>query len=314
MVSKVKAVVLALLLGLMLSLFYWCPPALVEAMSLGLHQPRLVQRDITYSTIGDVPLKMDVYCCQDRNVPGPAVVYIHGGGWYSGDKARGAGQWDIPELVAHGYLVASVNYRLAPRYKFPSQIEDVKCAIRFLRANADAYGIDPRRIGVFGDSAGGHLAALAGVTDSTSGFGVWGGYHEQSDRVQAVVDMCGPSDLTLIYQQNNSMHIEHVFGTADPSSPIIRQASPITHISVDDPPFLILHGDQDDEVRLEQSEILYRRLRASGVQSTLMVVNNGGHGFEPVGGVTSPTRKEITRHIVGFFDRQLKRPEPTIYR
>ncbi len=306
MMSKVKASVWLLILGMVLSLFFWWQPSLAKAISLGLYQSCLVQRDITYVNIDDISLKMDIYYRQHGDILMPTVVYVHGGGWYSGDKTCGAGQRDIPELVAHGYLVAAIDYRLAPRFKFPAQIEDVKCAIRFLRANADTYSIDPARIGIFGDSAGGHLAALAGVTDYSSGFGVSGGYYDQSDGVQAVVDMFGPADLTLTYQQNNSMHIEHVFGTIDPLSPIIKQASPVTYVSDDAPPFLILHGEQDNEVRLEQSEILYQRLTAANVPVSLIVVSNSGHGLEPVGGTAFPNRHEITRLIVDFFDKYLK--------
>ena len=200
----------------------------------------------------------------------------------------------------------AVNYRLAPRYKFPAQIEDVKCAIRFLRNNADTYGINPLSIGVFGDSAGGHLAALAGVTGSGAGFGISGGYQDGVDRVQAVVDMYGPADLSLICQQNQTPHMEHVFGTADPTSSIIKQASPITHVSSDDPPFLIIHGDQDNEVLLEQSKIMYERLSTAGVPATLMIMNNYGHRFKQVRGTISPTRAEITNTIVDFFDEHLK--------
>ncbi len=310
-ISKGSIGGIALVLGLALFLFNWWHPSILEAACCRLFKSCIMECDITYGTIDNVNLKMDIYYLQKTEKSRPAVIYIHGGGWYSGDKSGGAGQSDIPELVAHGYLVAAVNYRLAPRHKFPAQIEDVKCAIRFLRNNADTYGINPLSIGVFGDSAGGHLAALAGVTDMGSGFGISGGYQEQTDRVQAVVDMYGPADLSLICQQDQTPHMEHVFGTADPKSSIIKQASPITHVSSDDPPFLIIHGDQDNEVLLEQSKIMYERLVTAGVPTTMITVNNCGHRFTPASGTTSPTRAEITNIIVDFFDEHLKRSGST---
>jgi acetyl esterase/lipase len=263
-----------------------------------------VERDITYATADGVALKMDIYYPKTATAAVPALVYIHGGGWTGGDKGSGAGTVDTPELLSRGYLVAAVNYRLAPQYKFPAQIEDVKCAIRFLRANAPAYGIDPTRIGAWGGSAGGHLVALLGVTDSSAGFEGSCGYADQSSRVQAVVDLFGPADLTVNF--GPSSKLEQVFGTSDPKSEIASRASPVTWVTGDDPPFLIIHGDKDEVVPLSQSQILYDRLVAGGVPVTLVVVKNGGHGFTPTGGPISPSRSEITKMIANFFDRCLK--------
>ena len=308
--GSIGGILLALILILLL--FNWWQPTALKTVYFRLCKSYVIERDITYGTIADVDLKMDVYCCQNTGVPRPAVIYIHGGGWYSGDKSYALKRHDIPELLDQGYLVAAIDYRLAPRYKFPAQIEDVKCAIRFLRANADTYGIDPLSIGLLGDSAGGHLAALAGVYDNGTGFGISGGNREQADKVQAVVDIYGPTDLALICQQDNTLHMEHVFGTADPSSPIIKQASPVTHVSSDDPPFLILHGDQDKDVSLEQSRILYQRLSTAGVSADLVMVNNCGHRFTPVDGVAGLTHNEITNIIVSFFDKHLKNSASTV--
>ena len=265
-----------------------------------------VERDVTYGTADGVALKMDIYYPKVANGPVPAVVYVHGGGWTKGDKASGAGQRDIAELIARGYLVPAVNYRLAPQYKFPAQIEDVKCAIRFLRASAATYGLDPGRIGAWGGSAGGHLVALLGLTDVSAGFEGSGGYANQSSRVQAVVDMFGPADLTVGFEGNKSPLIEQVFGTSDHASQIIKQASPVMYVSKDDPPFLILHGEKDNVVPLGQSQALYQRLASAGVPVALIIVKNGGHGLMPVGGLITPARAEITKIIANFFDRYLK--------
>ena len=287
-------VILVAVLGLILS-----------AGSIYAFQSPRVDRDIVYCDCLGTPLEMDLYYPYPVGDAMPVVLYIHGGGWYSGDKSSGVGQVEIPELVRRGYLVAAVNYRLAPRYQFPAQIEDVKCAVRYLRANADSFGLDPDRIGVFGDSAGGHLAALLGVTDKSSGFDSSGGCLEGSSRVQAVVDLFGPADLTLAFQQQWSLIIEHVFNTSDPESPLIRQASPVTYVSSDDAPFLIIHGDRDDQVFLNQSQELYAGLTSAGVPAELVVVQNAGHNFIPADEI-SPDRGEITNLIGDFFDRYLK--------
>ena len=287
-------VILVAVLGLILS-----------AGSIYAFQSPRVDRDIVYCDCQGTTLEMDLYYPYPVGDAMPVVLYIHGGGWYSGDKSSGVGQVEITELVRRGYLVAAVNYRLAPRYQFPAQIEDVKCAVRYLRANADSFGLDPDRIGVFGDSAGGHLAALLGVTDKSSGFDSSGGCLEGSSRVQAVVDLFGPADLTLAFQQQWSLIIEHVFNTSDPESPMVRQASPVTYVSSDDAPFLIIHGDRDDQVFLNQSQELYAGLTSAGVPAELVVVQNAGHNFIPAD-ETSPDRGEITNLIGDFFDRYLK--------
>lgn len=198
--------------------------ALVGCMaSDGVSQSGWVDRNVTYCVMDGVALNMDIYYPLGTNGPAPVAVYVHGSGWTSGDKARGEGVRDISELVARGYMVAAVNYRLAPRYKFPAQIEDVKCAIRFLRANAERYHLHPEKIGAWGGSAGGHLVALLGVTDATAGWDV-GEYLAQSSRVQAVVDMFGPTDLTVLFEGANAHLLEQVFGTSDRTSEATRLA------------------------------------------------------------------------------------------
>jgi len=265
-----------------------------------------IERDVTYSVTDGVALKMDIYYPEVAEGTVPAVLYVHGGGWTKGDKRSGAGASEIPELISHGYLVAAINYRLAPQYKFPAQIEDVKCAVRFLRANAANYGIDPDHIGAWGGSAGGHLVALLGVTDATADFEGNGGYADQSSRVQAVVDMFGPSDLTVAFEGANTRLLEQVFGTTDHNSDIVKQASPVTWVSSDDPPFLILHGEKDTLVPPSQSEILHDQLIATGVPATLTIVENAGHGFAPAGGTIDPSRTTITKMVADFFDKYLK--------
>lgn len=263
-----------------------------------------VERDVTYAKASGVNLKMDIYYPRKASGPVPVAVYVHGGAWSEGDRTWVTAPLDIGELIDRGYMICAIDYRLAPRYKFPAQIEDAKCAIRFLRANASKYGIDPTRIGAWGESAGGHLAALLGLTDSGAGLEGLGGYSDQSSRVQAVVDIAGPSDLTALPEQ--SQLLEQVFGTSNPESEVLKRASPVTYISKDDPPFLILHGDTDDVIPLSQSQILYDRLVSAGVPATLVVVKNCGHVFMPEGGPITPTRAELSKMVADFFDRYLR--------
>lgn len=267
--------------------------------------PRPTEPDVTYCVMANVPLKMDIYRPPGSTTPTPALLYVHGGGWMSGDKRSGEGSRDIAELLARGYFIAAVNYRLAPRYKFPAMIEDVKCAVRFLRANAGRYNINPDRIGAWGGSAGGHLVALLGTADETAGWDV-GQYLEQSSRVQAVVDMFGPTDLTVLFEGANPALIQQVFGTSDRNSETLKRASPVNWVSSDDSPFLILHGERDPLVPVSQSQIFYEKLQAANVPATLVIVKNAGHGFTPMGGPISPTRQELTTMMGDFFDQYLK--------
>ncbi len=258
-----------------------------------------VEKDVTYCTMDEVALKMDVYYPFENHGRFAVAMYVHGGGWRKGDKSGGAGETEFAELQKAGFLVVSVNYRLAPEYEFPAMIEDVKCAVRSLRAHADEYNLDPNRIGVFGSSAGGHLVSMLGATDESAGFDV-GEYLEFSSRAQAVVDMFGPADLTAVIA-NASDTVENAFGDFDRAL-----ASPVTYATPDDPPFLILHGEKDTLVPIEQSEELLAVLQAAGVQAELVPVSNAGHGFKPEGGQISPTRVEISQLIVNFFLETLK--------
>ena len=279
---------------------------MVFAVFAAPHIPAGAQRvvlDVTYSTVEGINLKMDIYYPKAEGSSYPAVMYVHGGGWTGGSKSGGAGMYDIPTLLAHGYVVVSIDYRLAPRWKFPAQIEDVKCAVRYLRSHSQDLSIDPNRIGAYGGSAGGHLVALLG-TSPDSEFSAdcpSGG----SARVQAVVDMFGPADFSQ-FGFNKSDKAFQVFGASDVTDPILAQASPVTWVSPDDTPFLILHGDKDPVVPLSQSQILYDRLQAAGVPAELVVVKNAGHGFKQTGGAIDPSRSDISEMIATFFDRWLK--------
>jgi acetyl esterase/lipase len=164
-----------------------------------------------------------------------------------GDKSEGAGIGDQSALTAADFLYFSINYRLAPEYKFPAMIEDVKCAVRYLRAHASQYNLDPQRVGALGGSAGGHLVSLLGLSNELAGWDVVE-YLDQSSRVQAVVDYFGPADLTdssFDTERAENRAVE-VFGATNQSDPLLAAASPVTYATPDDPPFFIAHGDKDD--------------------------------------------------------------------
>jgi acetyl esterase/lipase len=265
------------------------------------------QSDLTYCTTDQgLELKMDFYRPQAAEGPLPLVVYVHGGGWTGGDKEDMLMRMFKGELLERGYALASLNYRLAPEYKFPAQIQDVKCAIRRLRAQATTYGIDPERIGALGASAGGHLVALLGASDQGAGWDN-GQYAGQSSRVAAVVDLFGPSDLPVMFAENGERVAWLVFGASSIEDPLLLAYSPVTYVTPDDPPFLLLHGEQDELVLLEQSQILKEKLEAAGAPVELVVVANAGHGFRPVGGGSiEPRLRELVRLTVDFFDQHLK--------
>ena len=263
--------------------------------------------DLTYCTADDgTELKMDAYWPMQPAGPAPAILFVHGGGWEAGTKMDTPGMNYFLELTRRGYFIASIDYRLAPAAPFPASIEDVKCAVRSLRAHAAQYNLDPQRIGAWGASAGGHLVSLLGASDQSAGWDV-GQYLDQSSRVQAVVDMFGIHDLTTEYLVGNWRELDWiVFRAKSPADPILKQASSTTYASADDPPFLILHGDLDASVPYTQSQILHDALRAHGVPSTYMLIHNAEHGFGAYGGPIEPPYAEIAPTILGFFDRHLR--------
>lgn len=261
-------------------------------------------RDVAYGT--DPAMTLDLYR-PAASGPRPVAVYVHGGGWKDGDKSRLGTAFAIPELIQRGYLVVTVNYRLAPAARFPAQIEDVKCAIRFLRAHATEYALNPERIGAWGGSAGGHLVALLGTSDASAGLEGSCGWADQSSRVQAVVDMFGPVDLTPTFPDTYQRNGADVFGATSLQDPVLVRASPITYVSKDDPPFLLIHGTEDNLVPIQQSEAFAEKLKAAGVPVSLLPVQHAGHSLMPASGDPTPGRAEVATAIADFFDKYLLR-------
>lgn len=274
------------------------------AQTAALPEPhRGVERDITYCEADGVPLKADIYFAQSSPGGSPLLIFIHGGGWTSGSRSGGMGFEGLPPLTAAGYTLASIDYRLAPQYKMPDMIRDVKCAVRSFRAHAAEYGIDPERIAVLGASAGGQLAAMIGTADASAGFDT-GEYSRYSSRVRAVVDMAGPADFRTPFFSNYRQAALQIFGTSDPNDPLFQASSPVNWVSPDDPPFLILHGEKDESVPLSQSQELYEKLTAAGVRAELVVIHNAGHAMDSPD--QSPTRAELVQKILEFLQTNLK--------
>ncbi|GBD36371.1 Carboxylesterase NlhH [bacterium HR36] len=281
----------------------------VVAFGLGQEKPKpkppavpagtQVLRDLAYVPNGHERQKLDLYLPKEGARPLPLVVWIHGGGWRAGSKEGVPLLW----LLERGYAVASVNYRLSQHAPFPAQIYDCKAAIRWLRASASKYGIDPNRFGVAGGSAGGHLVALLGtggeVKELEGDLGTTG----VSSRVQAVCDIYGPADFLRFEPMNRDPKSPISLllgGTVEEKKDSARLASPVTHVSKDDPPFLILHGTADKTVPISQSEIFERALKQAGVEVTLVKIEGAGHGGPQF------NTPEIRKTIADFFDKHLR--------
>ena len=261
-----------------------------------------VVRDVEYGTGGGRPLRMHLVRPKSPPAdPMPAVVFIHGGGWRAGN--RDAGLRPLTHLAQRGYFGATIEYRLSGESRFPAQIEDCKGAVRFLRSRAEEYRIDPDRIAAWGPSAGGHLAALLGTSGDVKELEGTGGHAGFSSRVQAVVDWFGPTDFLRMgrnridHDSGNSPESLLVGGPIRENREKVARANPITYVTPDDPPFLVMHGDRDDLVPLNQSELLAEALRKADVPVELHVVQGAGHGFRGA---------EVEAKVDAFLDKHLK--------
>jgi acetyl esterase/lipase len=280
--------------------------ALLTFVSSAIAQPRAaatngakVLRDLPYVENGHQRNKLDLYLPQDAKGPLPVVVWIHGGAWWAGSKDGCRAAW----LTGRGYAVASVNYRLSQHAVFPAQIEDCKAAIRWLRANAGKYHLDADHIGVWGESAGGHLVAMLGTAGGVKELEGTGGNADKSSHVQCVVDWFGPTDLVRITEKDDKPDgpvAKLIGGRVHDNREKAKKASPLYYVDKDSAPFLIMHGDKDKLVPLEQSEILADALSKAGVEAKLQVIKDNGHGGP---GFTTPESRKM---IEEFFDKHLK--------
>ncbi len=243
-------------------------------------------REIEFAKVGEHSLKLDIYLPEKVEDP-KLLVWVHGGAWRRGSKEK----MQIPGLLDHGFAIASVSYRLSPVAKFPAQIHDIKAAIRFLRAHEDKYGYDAEKVIIAGSSAGGHLAAHVGVTNGHAELeGDIGEHEDQSSDVAAIVDFYGPTNFMTILHQSTphglSVRVpalELLLG-AQPEkvSELAKLASPVFHVDKNDPPLLLIHGDQDPQVPINQSHELHGAYKSEGLADRvkLEVIHGGLHGGE----------------------------------
>ena len=266
------------------------------------------EKKLTYLNVEYVPggherQKLDIYLPEKEKYtkPVPIVVWIHGGAWLAGSKENCRSR----VFLKDGFAAASINYRLSQHAIFPAQIEDCKAAIRYLRANAKKYNIDPNHIGVWGSSAGGHLVALLGTTSDVKYFDKGPNLHVSSS-VQAVCDFFGPTDFTKMSDFESSMDHDAadspesklVGGPVQEKKDACKRANPITYVSRKDPPFLIVHGDKDPLVPHNQSELFYEALKKENVDAKFHTVKGGGHGFRDA---------QVNRMVQEFFIKYLKK-------
>jgi acetyl esterase/lipase len=232
--------------------------------------------------------------------PAPVVVFVHGGAWLYGSRREGFFVDALsPALVARGFAVAAVDYRLAGRHPWPAQIEDVKCAVRFLRANATALGIDSDRVAAWGESAGGHLVAMLAANRAEFESGP---YLDRSSQVQAVLDVAGPADLDAAdWPASSQEWIREVFGS---DRERLRAVSPVTYLTRDVPPFLLIHGDRDDVVPYTQSLELARRLRMVGASVRFVTAEGASHDPN-TGDAVRPPGAELVSIAVDFLATEL---------
>ena len=284
---------------------FWRVKQLLKMFRLQIPKSLVYIQDVEFTKGRERPLKMDIL--RSRTLPAqpmPGLVWIHGGAWREGNKEEGFKP--LLPFARQGYLCASIEYRLSHEAIFPAQIEDCKCAIRFLRAHAKEFHLDCDRIGVWGRSAGGHLAALLGTTHHVKELEGDGGWENFSSRVQAVCDWFGPTDFLKI--DDFPRKVKHSAADAPEAlligGPVWQhqekavKANPIAYVTKDAPPFLIVHADDDLIVPLNQSQLLFEALQQAGVEVALEIVRGGGHGKN----FDSPS---LLKNLKNFFARHL---------
>lgn len=278
--------------------------------------PGIVYEQVPSRGYQNVAMEMDLLKPDSREKL-PAVIYITGGGFINANRANAI--QERMRLAEEGYAVASITYRVAPTAVFPEPLEDVKAAVRYLKANAGRFNIDKDRIGIMGGSAGGYLAAMAGVTSGSRTFDKGENLQETSD-IKCVVDLYGVSDLTRI-GDDYSAEVQQMHRSAGAKealwvngSPVFGgkdggilanpegadRANPLKYISKDSAPMLLMHGDKDVLVSPSQSDILYQELKKNNIEAERYIVRGAAHGGQYW------VQDEVLDVIVEFFDRYLK--------
>lgn len=260
--------------------------------------------NIEYSNVG-AKMEMDIVRPKNQTGASPAVLLIHGGGFRAGTRQSYLAQ--AARLAERGYVAATASYRLAPRHQFPASVEDAKAAVRFLRANAAKYGINPDRIGAWGGSAGGHLVLMLGLTGDVAEFEGTGPNREFSSKVQCVINYYGPTDFTQSYSKSvDAAEVLPLWlgGNLDQNRRIHQKASPLNWVTPNAAPILSLHGTKDAYVAYEHSVVLTERLLNAGAEAELESFSGAGHGFK---GADAERAQTLS---FAFLDRYLKANPP----
>ena len=267
-----------------------------------------MEKNLAFATIGAKELRLDLFLPDKQQGKLPVVVWIFGGAWRTNNRLRQEGQaaW----LATKGYAVAAIEYRMSSEARFPAQIEDCKAAVRWLRANAAKYGLDPSRLAAWGESSGGHLASMLGVTGGVKDLEGSSGNLDQSSRVSAVVDFFGPTDFLQMEKAALPGEMQHdspdspeslvIGGPIQQNREKVARANPIAYVTRECPPFLILHGDRDPLVPYNQSELLFEALKKAGVDVSFYKVVSAGHGGPQF---QTPVTKAM---VLAFLDQHLK--------
>lgn len=279
--------------------------------------------DVDYAGTGNPRQTLDLYLPEKRKneSPLPVIVFIHGGGWQNGDK-NGGGFKVTPFVSTGNFAGASIGYRLSDEAQWPAQIHDCKAAIRWIEAHAKEHGLDPERIAVWGTSAGGHLVAMVGVSNGVGDLeGAIGKHTDQNAKVTCVLDFFGPAEMLTMgdhpgridHNSPNSPESKLLGGPVQEVPEKAKSASPVEHVTPDDAPFLIVHGDGDPTVPYSQSVTLEKKLEASGVPAILVTVEGGGHGqgFGPAVNevVTAYLEQQLLGETREIADKRVKSGE-----
>lgn len=260
------------------------------------------EEGIEYSNPDEQHLKLNMARPKNGEGPFPAVICIHGGGFRAGTR-EGYDALCV-RLAERGFVAATVTYRLAPKYQFPAAVHDTKAAVRWLRANAKKYNVNPDRIGVTGGSAGGHLAQFLGVTAHVPQFEGTGGNPEQSSSVTCVVNVYGPSDFTKSYGKSVDAHEVlplWLGGNLDTKRDLHIQASPLYWVTPDAAPTLCIHGTEDKYVAHEQAVWIVDKMKAVTVKAELLTLEGAGHGFK------GADLEKADRAVFEYFEKNLKK-------
>ncbi len=270
------------------------------------------QENVNYGTGAGEKLTLHLARPTHSSEPAPGLVWIHGGGWMGGDKNFFKSM--VRKSAEAGYVSVTVGYRFAPKHTFPAQVEDVKCAVRWMRAHAGELGLDPERIGAVGMSAGAHLAMMLGTMDSSDGLEGDGGWTDQSSKVQAVVSYFGPVNLGILdinasparkYLKEDAIRsILTAFIGGKPEEHVdqLKAASPLTYVNAGDAPMLLFQGTVDDLVPYDQAFQMVSALTEVGVPGRAELIFGKGHGW------FGPEFARTQDATMAFFDSVLKTP------